>query len=250
MSHREENVVVGARPEEETMNTEKRNSNTVRLVVAAVVVAIVVAFVVAVVMGDSDDDASTPSADVSTSTVVDSDDGVDEDSAAGENQPVVVVGDALEPLTDPADDSAVGRSAPTLEGARFDGSSFVIDPADGTDRLVVFLAHWCPHCNAEIPVLLEWQAMGMIPAGLEIVAVSTAVADDRPNFPPSEWLVEMGWTWDAMADSAEMTAASAYGVTGYPFMVITGPDGVVKGRTSGEKGLEALDAWVIETLGR
>ena len=32
--------------------------------------------------------------------------------------------------------------------------------------MVVFLAHWCPHCNAEIPVLNEWRDSGEIPDGL------------------------------------------------------------------------------------
>jgi hypothetical protein len=52
-----------------------------------------------------------------------------------------------------------------------------------------------------------------------------------------------------VADSVDQAAAAAYGVSGYPFMVWVGADGTVKGRTSGEKGLEALDAWVTSTLG-
>jgi thiol-disulfide isomerase/thioredoxin len=137
-----------------------------------------------------------------------------------------------------------------LRGATFDGSPVEITPGGGNDQLIVFLAHWCPHCNAELPIIEEWRAAGMIPEGLDIVAVSTAVSADRPNYPPSKWLVDKGWTWPALADSADMTAAGAYGVTGYPFMVIVGADGNVKGRTSGQKELATLDAWVTTTLGR
>lgn len=223
------------------MNAQKKNSNTTRLVIAAVVVAVVAALVVALVAGGSSDDESSPATSTPSSVAP---------GSASETQPVEVVGSALVPLEDETADPAVGQPAPTLRGATFDGSPVEITPGGGNDQLIVFLAHWCPHCNAELPIIEEWRAAGMIPEGLDIVAVSTAVSADRPNYPPSRWLVDKGWTWPALADSADMTAAGAYGVTGYPFMVIVGADGNVKGRTSGEKGLEALDTWVSTTLGR
>lgn len=228
------------------MNTTKKNSNTTRLVIGAVVVAIVAALVVALVVGgsssdDSSDGGSSPDATSASSVAP---------GSAGETQPVAVTGAALAPLADEASDPAVGQPAPALRGATFDGSTIEITPGDGRDRLVVFLAHWCPHCNAELPIIDEWRASGLIPADLDIVAVSTAVSAERPNYPPSRWLDENGWIWPALADSAEMTAAEAYGVSGFPFMVIVGSDGNVKGRTSGQKELAALDAWVTTTLGR
>jgi len=39
----------------------------------------------------------------------------------------------------------------------------------------VFLAHWCPHCNREIPELNAWRDSGEVPADLQVVAVTTAV---------------------------------------------------------------------------
>jgi len=220
------------------MNSKKASNNT-RLVIAAVVVAVVAAFVVAVVAGGSSDDA-TP-ATTSPSPVV--------PGGGAESQPVVVQGVALPPLGDDGVDSVVGSTAPSLSGASFDGSSIAITPGQDGDVLLVFLAHWCPHCNAEIPVLLDWQSQGMVPEGLSVIGISTAVSADRPNYPPSAWIVDKGWTWPVMADSVEQAAAAAYGVSGYPFMVIVGADGTVKGRTSGQKGLESLDAWVTSTLG-
>ena len=95
---------------------------------------------------------------------------------------------------------------------------------------VVFVAHWCPHCNAEVPVLLEWRDSGAIPEELQIFGVSTAVTDTRPNFPPDEWLADFGWDWPTMADDAQATAFRAYGGTGFPYFVIVGADGTVKAR--------------------
>lgn len=221
------------------MNTKKASNNT-RLVIAAVVVAVVTAFVVAVVAGGSSDDDATP-ATTSPSPVV--------PGGGAESQPVVVGGMSLPRLGDDVVDPVVGSTAPSLTGASFDGSSIAITPGQDGDVLLVFLAHWCPHCNAEIPVLLDWQSKGMVPEGLSVIGISTAVSVERPNYPPSAWIVDKGWTWPIMADSVEQAAAAAYGVSGYPFMVIVGADGTVKGRTSGQKGLESLDAWVTSTLG-
>ena len=114
--------------------------------------------------------------------------------------------------------------------------------------MIVFLAHWCPHCNDEIPVLLEWRDSGEIPAELQIFGVSTAVSDERPNYPPGEWLQEKGWEWPVLADDAELTAANTYGVTGFPYFVIVDADGNVTARGSGEIPIEELDALVDEAI--
>jgi len=119
-----------------------------------------------------------------------------------------------------------------------------IDPGTGGPMMVVFLAHWCPHCNDEIPVLLEWRDSGRIPADLQVFGVSTAVSEERPNYPPDEWLVEKGWDWPVLADDAQLTAANAYGVTGFPYFAIVDADGKVAARGSAEHPIEALQALV------
>jgi thiol-disulfide isomerase/thioredoxin len=50
-----------------------------------------------------------------------------------------------------ADDTACGMTAPILVGQDFDGETVRIDAASDGPTMVVFLAHWCPHCNAEVP---------------------------------------------------------------------------------------------------
>jgi thiol-disulfide isomerase/thioredoxin len=114
--------------------------------------------------------------------------------------------------------------------------------------MVVFLAHWCPHCNAEIPRLIEWQQSGAVPSDLRVIGVSTGVASDRPNYPPSDWVVAKQWPWAVMADSAAQDAAIAYGVSGYPFFAIVGADGTIKVRASGELEIDALNQIVTDAL--
>jgi hypothetical protein len=74
---------------------------------------------------------------------------------------------------------------------------------------------------------------------LKIVGVSTGVRSDRPNFPPSQWIVDKGWVWPVMADGVDFTngffmGAEAFGVNAFPFITVIGADGTVLGRWSGE----------------
>jgi thiol-disulfide isomerase/thioredoxin len=216
-----------------------KKSNNNKLIIGGVILAIVIAFVIAIVAGGSDESGSSD-----TTTAPNSDGSV----SAGENQPVEVVGEALEALSDSGDDSAIGLTAPTLNGFAFDGTSLSVTPGDGNPYMVVFLAHWCPHCNDEVPRLIEWKESGAVPADLQVIAVSTGVASDRPNYPPSQWVVNKAWPWPVMADSEAVDAARAYGVSGYPFFVIVGADGKVKARASGELGTDRINQIVTAAL--
>ena len=168
-------------------------------------------------------------------------------SSAAETQPVTVEGAALPAPPEAGEDLAIGMKVPTLRGFRFDGSPIDIVP-DGRAKMVVFLAHWCPHCNNEIPVLQGWAAAGGVPAELDIVGVSTAVNSQRENFPPSQWLIDSEWSWPMLADSVNSDAAVAYGIGGFPSFVIVGADGTVKVRSSGELPVADLDALVKAAL--
>lgn len=226
---------------------ESSLSKSTKVVIGVVVIAVVVALIVAIATsgGSSDDSSSSGATDGSSAVTAP---GAASEVAAAENQPVTIEGQILDPLGDPSADSAIGAPAPLLRGYSFDGRPVTIEPGDGRSYMVVFLAHWCPHCNAEVPRLIEWKNMGMVPDGLEVVGVSTGVAADRPNYPPSEWIVEKKWPWSVLADSVTQDAAMAYGVSGYPFFTIIGADGTVKMRASGEKSIEEIDALVDAAL--
>lgn len=176
-------------------------------------------------------------------------DGTTVDGVA-EYQPVTVTGDALEPLGDTGVDAALGKKAPALTGARSNGSEVTIAPGStGKPTMLVFLAHWCPHCNREVPRLVEWNDKGLVPDGLRVVGITTGSRSDQANWPPSEWIQDMKWPFDVLADSETADAATAYGVDGYPFMVIIDAAGNVVKRTSGEHELSEITAMVNEALG-
>ena len=206
---------------------------------AIVAIALIVVVVVTTSGGDS-------TADGTTSTSV--------DNAFPDSQPVTIDGDPLPAYDDQgAADEALGVTAPSLSGSNFKGEPVVIDPAANGPYMLVFLAHWCPHCNAEVPVLLDWKNSGAVPAGLNIVGIATAVAPTAPNYPPYQWFSNKGWSWPVLVDQKTEdgvagVAAQAFGASGWPYFVIIGEDGTVKARSSGEKSIAELQAIVDEAL--
>ncbi len=245
------------------MSTESngQRSSPTKWIVAAIAVVLVVIAGIAIVGGGSDsadkgaDDTADGSGVVTTDSAGESTDGSTSGEGApveaGEFQPVTFTGEALPTLADsvPAsgDDPAVGMTAPVLSGYNAAGTAVTIKAA-GQPVLLVFLAHWCPHCNAEIPRLIEWKESGDMPGSMQVIGITTGSRDDQPNWPPSQWLVDKEWPWPSMADSQEQDAALAMGVSGYPGLVLLDGDGKVLARRSGEASISELNDWIATAL--
>lgn len=196
-----------------------RSSSRTPLVVVGVVVAIIIALVLAVTIAGEEDDAGT--------------------EAAGTTTAVEFEGTPLPELPSQGQDPAVGMTMPTLRGASQEGEAMTIGP-EGPAKIIVYLAHWCPHCQAEVPVVQDWVDGGNLPDDVELVSVSTAIDERRPNYPPEEWLEREGWTAPVLVDG-DGSAAQASGLSGFPFFVAVDADGTVAGRASGELTPAQLD---------
>jgi thiol-disulfide isomerase/thioredoxin len=171
-------------------------------------------------------------------------DGGTGDSATAEYQPVAIAGDALPPLPDSgSNDPAVGTRMPEIKGRSFDGSQLDILP-DGTPKVIFFLAHWCPHCQREVPLVVDWINQSGDPDNVGLYAVATGTSPERPNYPPSAWLRRSRWPIPTIADDERGTAANAVGLTGFPFYVATSGDGTVVARRSGELTVSQLEQLV------
>jgi thiol-disulfide isomerase/thioredoxin len=173
----------------------------------------------------------------------------------GEVGPVEVQGTSLPALgsSDVASDPARGMAAPIVIGQDFDGNTVRIDAASDGPTLAVFLAHWCPHCNREVPRINQLRDQGAFPEGLNIIGISTGISPDRPNWPPSQWFKDMDWTYPVIADGIDVDqqkfiAADAYGLDSFPFMVLIGKDGKVLARWSGEREPDALLKLITDNL--
>jgi cytochrome c biogenesis protein CcmG/thiol:disulfide interchange protein DsbE len=143
-----------------------------------------------------------------------------------------VEGPALELFPDTGGDPAVGEQAPTVSGPGRDGTTLVA-PADGRPTVLLFLAHWCPHCQAEVPVVGDWVEAGNLPESVDLVGVATATSENRPNYPPSSWLDRENWPVSTIADASGV-AAQAYGLSAFPFWVAIDANGTVVERRTGE----------------
>jgi cytochrome c biogenesis protein CcmG/thiol:disulfide interchange protein DsbE len=150
----------------------------------------------------------------------------------------VVTGSPLPPATE-GEDTAIGAPIPEVEGKDFSGDSVEIK-SDGRPKMLVFLAHWCPHCQAEVPVIQAWVDAGGLPAEIDLIGITTSTSSSRDNYPPSDWLETEGWSSPVILDDADRTVAGYYGLDAFPFWVFVGADGSVAGRTSGELPITTL----------
>jgi cytochrome c biogenesis protein CcmG/thiol:disulfide interchange protein DsbE len=165
-----------------------------------------------------------------------------------QTRPVEVSGSPLPEFSARGADPAVGRPAPELRGQSFDGTP--VEVTHGRPKLLVFVAHWCRHCQREVPVIVEHLRSQPLPDSIDLVAISTGVSPDQPNYPPSTWLRRERWTAPVLADSSEGAAADAFGLASFPYFVAVDGAGKVVARTSGELGPDQFDQLAARALGR
>lgn len=207
------------------------------------VVALVVGIIVFV--GGGDDSDTNASENTSDSSGL---------ASLPTSQPVTVTGTPLTPFDASASpDPAFGLDAPGLSGLNFSGEAITVEPGTGGPYMLVYLAHWCPHCNVEVPRLIDWKNSGAVPAELQVIGIATAASEGSANFPPAVWFSNKGWPWPVMVDEANGAgeagkAAVAYGASGWPYFVIVGADGKVKARVSGEVEVSDLQTIVDAAL--
>ncbi len=189
-------------------------------VVVGLIAVVALAAAVAIGITAGDDDTTVETAD---GEVVD----------PIETAEVIVDGPSLPPLDNPADDPGIGMPAPELSGSSYTGEPVEI-LFDGRPKVVVFLAHWCPHCQRELPEIVDWLEAGGLRGDVDFYAVATAVDSTRPNFPPSAWFEDEGLDVPILMDDEDGTAATAFGLPAFPYWVALDADGTVALRVSGE----------------
>lgn len=231
----------------------KRSSgpNPIVIVVGVVALVLVAAVVAIVLTGGGDDTADGGGSGTTTPTVPVADGEIDPrvpSPLRTEVRPVEIEGASLPPMVDAANDPAIGQEIPTLVGE--DAQAFVHTVSSGIDGTVVmvFLAHWCPACNQELPMLVDLERQGRLPDDVRVYGVLTGIDPASPGWRPTEWMADAGWPYSVIVDEPDLDngtwkAADAFGLTGYPYVVVVN-DGVVADRWSGASTADAFLARV------
>jgi thiol-disulfide isomerase/thioredoxin len=198
---------------------DTKTMNKTGLIIGLAGALVVVLLIVAVVFGNSE-----VGAEYGTPTI------------EGQNLPLM-------PPNQTIDTSANGSAYPDVTGQDFDGSTVEIRNDDGRAKGIVFLAHWCPHCQAEVPRVVDWLAQTGGVEGVDLYSVATSMNSAQDNYPPSDWLDRENWDLPVIRDDEENSVLIAYGAGGFPYWVFTNADGTVALRTSGE-----LDSAQLENI--
>lgn len=174
--------------------------------------------------------------------------GDDEDVAAtdvAQFRTIAVEGSPLTPAPSSGGaDPAVGSPAPVVRGETFDGTPYAIED-NGRPQVITFYAHWCPHCQAELPGISQWlQTNRDRYPNVDFHAVATGTNRSRPNYPPSEWFAKEGYPLPVLVDDRSTSAAGAFGLASYPYFVALDADHNVAARTSGEIGVDGFEQLV------
>lgn len=171
--------------------------------------------------------------------------------------PVTVSGAPLPPLpseTRPGLIIGADLPSPSVTVLDQDGAEVVLGAGAGVTQVLVFLAHWCPACQAELPSLAAVTGGAGVPEGVELVAVLTGFDPSRPNWPPYAWLDREGLRQGAsgqglvrvVRDDTEGSAMSAFGLSSYPGWAVVSRTGEVVSRFSGVVDRDGIVAVLAE----
>ena len=116
-----------------------------------------------------------------------------------------------------------------------------ISPADGTARVWMVWAHWCPYCQQELPELAAWwpENAERFPNST-LVTVTSSMDETRGN-PLTPYLETEQFPFPVLVDT-DLSLAAQFGTSAYPFWVVTDGDGKVVFRVAGAVGLDTIDA--------
>ncbi len=164
----------------------------------------------------------------------------DSEGSSNETGSPEITGEALPLLPEGSADPAVGMLAPEVAGTDFDGSA-VSMTNDGQAKVILFVAHWCSHCQREVPIVQDWLDGTTLPENVDFYTISTSVSSTRENYPPSAWLEREGWTAQVILDDAASSVGNAFGLTAFPYWVFASADGTVLARITGGVAPNDLD---------
>ena len=141
---------------------------------------------------------------------------------------------------------AANFDAPIISGTDINGNQISTDSND--PRIILFLAHWCPHCQQEVKTIQKWINENGNPDPIKIYAVLTSINSSQPNYPPDKWLESENWSLPTFIDNDQDGVAKHFGIRGFPFWVIVDHHGKIITRLSVSYTEEQFEIILANTL--
>lgn len=132
----------------------------------------------------------------------------------------------------------IGDAVPAFSASGLDGGTVSWSDYEGAPTVLVIWASWCPHCQAELPILVP---AAQAREGVGLVSVTTAVGQ-QPGPTPSEFLADEGLTLTTAVDDGAGTLMQGLGVSSFPTVYYVGADGAVVNVTVGESSEAAIES--------
>ena len=166
------------------------------------------------------------------------------DAGSGQSNAISAAPGSLPLFSSPENDVAVrdGYVLGDLTAVEYYGASqMTVAPADGTSRVWLVWAHWCPYCQQELPELAQWwPANADRFPNTDLVTVTTSMDDARGN-PLTPYLESSQFPFPVLVDP-DLRIATQFGTNAFPFWVVTDGDGKVIFRVAGAIGIDAVEA--------
>lgn len=139
----------------------------------------------------------------------------------------------LAPFEQGQPDAALGTVLGEVTGVEYyTQAEITVDPSDGTSRAWLIWAHWCPHCQRELPPLSEWYSENAdLYPNVELISVTSSIDPARGN-PLEPYLDELQLPFPTIVDP-DLALAEQFGLSAYPFWVFTDGDGTTLLRVAG-----------------
>jgi thiol-disulfide isomerase/thioredoxin len=139
----------------------------------------------------------------------------------------------LPPFEQGQPDAALGVALGDVTGHEYyTGDEVTFDPGDGVARAWLIWAHWCPHCQREMPAVSEWyrENADAYP-NVELVSITSSIDPNRGN-PLEPYLDELQTPFPVLVDD-DLSLAEQFGLNAFPFWVFTSGDGTTVLRVAG-----------------
>lgn len=138
----------------------------------------------------------------------------------------------------------VGDLAPEFVLRDVNGNRVALADYQGQPIFLVFFATWCPHCQAEAPIIEtlyeKYKAKGLV-----VLAVNITFNDDESQVKP--FAEKYHWSFIPLLDPAQL-AFNKYLPDGVPGNVFIDRNRIIRAFVSGELGQTDMDLHIQEIL--